>query len=108
MAQSAAAMVAIIGGFLVSRVITLSTEQRGLDRRLREIRERAKDKRKVLAEICQNRRTVSWDIFVDLAVETCAKERGRLSPRQIGENYWVRGVSDFDEMVDMRLGSTPK
>ena len=101
MAQSAAAMVAIVGGFLVSRVITLSAEQRGLERRVREIRESAEDKRRVLAEVRQQRQEVSWDIFVDLAVETCAKRGGRSSPEQLAEAYWVRGVEDFDEMVDM-------
>ena len=101
MAQSAAALVAIIGGFLVSRVITLSTERRGLDRRLREIWESAADKRNLLSEARQSRREVSWHVFVDLAVEDCARERGRSAPELLADDYWIRGVSDFDEMVEM-------
>lgn len=36
-AQSAAALVAIIGGFLVSRLVSLSSEREGLRRRRREV-----------------------------------------------------------------------
>ena len=101
MAQSAAALVAIIGGFLVSRVITLSTERRGLDRRVREMRESAEDKRKLLSDARQSRREVSWHVFVDWAVEACARERGRAAPEQLAGDHWIRGVSEFDEMVEM-------
>lgn len=38
-AQSGAALVAIVGGFLVSRLVTLSAEREGIKRRLREVRE---------------------------------------------------------------------
>lgn len=103
MAQSAAALVAIIGGFLVSRVITLSTERRGLDRRVREIRESAKDKRNLLSEARQSRREVSWHVFVDLALEDCARERGRSTAEQLADDHWIRGVSDFNEMVEMAI-----
>ena len=101
MAQSAAAMVAVIGGFLVSRVITLSAERRGLDRRVREVRERADDKKSILDEVRQSRQDISWDWFLDLAVEESAKGRGNVSSEKLAEDHWVRGVPDFDEMLEM-------
>lgn len=108
MAQSAAALVAIIGGFLVSRVITLSTERRGLDRRIREIRASVQDKRNLLSVARQDRREVSWHVFVGLALEDCARERGTSASEQLADDHWIRGVSDFDEMVEMatRLNTT--
>ena len=101
MAQSAAAMVAVIGGLLVSRVITLSAERRGLDRRVREIRERTDDKKSLLEEVRQNRQNTSWDWFLDLAVKESAKGRGNVSDEKLAEDHWVRGVQDFDEMLNM-------
>ena len=101
MAQSAAAMVAVIGGFLVSRVITLSAERRGLGRRVREIRETAQEKEGVLREVRQNRQDTSWSWFLDLAVEESAKGRGNVSHEKLAKENWVRGVPDLDEMLDM-------
>ena len=101
MAQSAAAMVAVIGGFLVSRVITLSAERRGLDRRVREIRETTQEKESVLREVRQNRQDTSWSWFLDLAAEESAKGRGNVSDEKLAKENWLRGVPDFDEMLDM-------
>lgn len=42
LSQSAAAMVAIIGGFLVSRLVVISSEREGLKRQLKAARERLK------------------------------------------------------------------
>ena len=92
MAQSAAAMVAVIGGLLVSRVITLSAERRGLDRRVREIRERTDDKKILLSEVRQSRQDISWEWFLDLAVEDSAKGRGNVSDEKLAGDRWVRGV----------------
>ena len=101
MAQSAAAMVAVIGGFLVSRVITLTSERRGLDRRVREIGEKTEDKKSILDEVRQNRQDISWDWFLDLAAEESAKARGNVSAERLAEDHWVRGVPDFNEMIEM-------
>ena len=49
-----AALIAIIGGFLISRVITLSSEQSGIRRRLREIKLDIKTKNQLLSEIEEN------------------------------------------------------
>ncbi len=108
MAQSAAAMVAVIGGLLVSRVITLSSERRGLDRRVREIRERTDDKKSLLGEVRQNRQDISWEWFLDLAVEDSAKSRGNVSDEKLAEDHWVRGVPDSDEMLEMATALNTK
>jgi hypothetical protein len=49
-----AALIAIIGGFLVSRVITLSSEQSGIRRRLREIKLDITAKEQLLSEVEEN------------------------------------------------------
>ncbi|AUD14934.1 MULTISPECIES: hypothetical protein [unclassified Planococcus (in: firmicutes)] len=49
-----AALIAIIGGFLISRVITLSSEQSGIRRRLREIMLDIKTKEQLLDEVEEN------------------------------------------------------
>src|SRR5699024_3830435 len=46
---STAALIAIIGGFLVSRVITLSSEQNGINRKLRELNNEINAKKNLLA-----------------------------------------------------------
>ena len=50
MAQSAAALVAIVGGFLVSRVVTLSSERQGLEQRGRELEQRMQGHQERLQE----------------------------------------------------------
>lgn len=91
MAQAAAVLVAVIGGFLVSRVITLSAERRGLDRRVREIKEAAQEKESILREVRQNRQAKSWRRFVNLAVGESAKGRGNVSDEKLAEDHWVEG-----------------
>lgn len=49
--SSTAALVAIIGGFLVSRVISLSSEKNSIVRRLREINNDLKSKKELLNTI---------------------------------------------------------
>lgn len=50
---STAALIAIIGGFLVSRVITLSSEQNGTKRKLKEIKNEIKAKERVYSKIIE-------------------------------------------------------
>ena len=75
MAQSAAAMVAVIGGFLVSRIITLSVERQSLDRRSRELEEKTAEVEAALCRARERRQAMSWDWFVDLAA-TPVRRRG--------------------------------
>ncbi len=63
-AQSAAALVAIIGGFLVSRLVALSMERQGLERRLDEHRAEADRLTRRIAES-------------DAEISECAEKRFR-------------------------------
>lgn len=58
---STAALIAIIGGFLVSRVITLSSEQNGINRKLRELNNEINAKKDALAQV--SKYIISEDAF---------------------------------------------
>jgi|SRR5690625_1248008 len=58
---STAALIAIIGGFLVSRVITLSSEQNGINRKLRELNNEINAKKDLLAKVSEY--VISEDAF---------------------------------------------
>ena len=105
MAQSAAALVAIAGGFLLSRVVTLSSERQGLERRVRDLEQRTQDQAKRLEDAHQRRLAVSWERLVDLAADRCARryeERGSVSPVWLVDEYGVMpGVRTRQEMLDL-------
>lgn len=104
MAQSAAALVAIIGGFLLSRVVTLSSERQGLERRTRELDQRTRDLAGRLQHARQQRRKASWERFVNRAAEDCAEmyeKQGSVSPESLANKYWVRGVPTRKEMLEL-------
>ena len=102
MAQSAAALVAIIGGFLVSRVLTLNSERRGLERRARELKQQTRDQAESRREARLRRATASWDRYVDLVAAECAaryETHGSVSPEWLVERLWLRGVPTREEML---------
>ena len=104
MAQSAAALVAIVGGFLVSRVLTLSSERQGLERRARELEQQTSNQAKRLQEARRRRSDVSWDRYVDLMAAKCAaryENNGSVSPEGLVERFWLRGVPTREEMLGM-------
>lgn len=104
MAQSAAAIVAIVGGFLVSRVVALSSERQGLERRARELEQQTLDQAARLQEVHERRQDESWERLVKLAADKCAERRvehGSVSPEWVVEEYWVRGVPTREEMLDL-------
>ena len=100
MAQSAAAMVAVIGGFLVSRIITLSVERQSLDRRSRELEEKTAEVEAALCRARERRQAMSWDWFVDLAATACAQAWGKMPDPKLAGIYAIRGVSE-SEMLAM-------
>ena len=100
MAQSAAAMVAVIGGFLVSRIITLSVERQSLDRRSRELEEKTVEVETALCLARERRQAMSWDWFVDLAATACAQARGKIPDAELAGIYPIREVSE-SEMLAM-------
>ena len=100
MAQSAAAMVAVIGGFLVSRIITLSVERQSLDRRSRELEEKTAEVETALCRARGRRQAMSWDWFVDLAANPCAQARGKMPDAELADRHPIRGVPE-SEMLAM-------
>lgn len=104
MAQSAAALVAIAGGFLVSRVVTLASERQGLERRARELEQQTQEQAERLRGAHRRRQAVSWEFFVNLAADKCARryeQQGSVSPEWLADEHWVRGVPTRNEMLDL-------
>jgi hypothetical protein len=75
-AMSAAALVAIVGGFLISRVVALVTESHGLDRRILELTRRLDLKRYQLGEVTTERQAVCEDWFDDAHLKEYIATRG--------------------------------
>ena len=104
MAQSAAALVAIVGGFWVSRVWTLNSERQGLERRARELEQQKRDQAKRLKKASRRRSVASWDRYVDWMAAECAaryENDGSVSPEGLVERFWLRGVPTREEMLGM-------
>src|SRR5205085_1660535 len=78
-AQSAAALVAIVGGFLVSRVITLSTERQGLERRLRAAEVERVHARRRLDEASGELLDEDIDSFLGAITDELIERRGELT-----------------------------
>lgn len=74
LSQSSAVMVAIIGGFLVSRLVALSTEREAVRRQLREARESLELARAEYEPAHRLRVEWSQDYFDDLALETLVED----------------------------------
>ena len=103
MAQSAAALVAIVGGFLVSRVVTLASEREGLEQRARDLERQRQDQAELLKGARQRRQATCWEQFVDLAADGCAKRYKKpesVSPGWLVDQYRVHGASR-EEMLDL-------
>ena len=102
MAQSAAALVAIVGGFLVSRVLTLNSERQGLERRARELEQQTSNQAKRLKKAGRRRSAASWDQYVDWMAAECAARYandGSVSPEWLVKRLWLRGVPTREEML---------
>src|SRR5699024_9027209 len=78
---STAALIAIIGGFLVSRVITLSSEQNGINRKLRELNNEINAKKDVLAQV--SKYIISEDAFDFISDNVYELSRGESSLEKI-------------------------
>src|SRR5262249_53680566 len=100
-AQSAAALVAIVGGFLVSRVIAISTDRQGLDRRLRELQERLALKRSQLEEVYVERFAVTVEWFEEHHLGDYVAARGSVgavAKSLYSEQAWIPLGSTAEEM----------
>ena len=100
MAQSAAALVAIVGGFLVSRVVTLASEREGLEQRARDLERQRQDQAERLGEAHHLRQDTCWEQFVDRAAYGVARNYQSLSPERLVDSYWVQGIPR-EEMLNL-------
>ena len=102
MAQSAAALVAIVGGFLVNRVVTLSSERQGLEQRGRELEQRTQGHQERLRKAAQRRQGAAWVPFKDAHIRSCAEryaEYGSVSPEWLAEKVPVVGTTSEDRLA---------
>ena len=103
MAQSAAALVAIVGGFLVSRVVTLASEREGLEQRARDLERQRQDQAERLEKAHDLRQDTCWEQFVDLAALPVARNfqsSGSVSPERLVDPYRVQGIPR-EEMLNL-------
>jgi hypothetical protein len=98
LAQSSAAIVAIVGGFLVSRLVALSSERQGLRRMLREAQERLAllddDYQSAYEYRLQNSKNKFYDFVID---DLISAEGQKLDLDGLTEENIPRG-STFEEM----------
>ena len=104
-AQSAAALVAIIGGLLVSRLVALNIEQGALDRRYSELQDRERLLREQRSEVARQAREIAYDWFRKSYVpKYVAVGGGELPPEE--ERVWFRGANKGDhDQWHRELGS---
>jgi hypothetical protein len=95
-AQSAAAMVAIIGGFLVSRLVTLSAERNTILQRLEDLHSRRTIKTIEYEEAHDARFAVSKSWFVEAHLNNLVDNRGGADPESLLDTIAVG--SSIDEM----------
>lgn len=95
-AQSAAALVAIIGGFLVSRLVSLSSEREGLRRRRREVAARRDLTSDEYEKIHRARLSQSQKTFTDHHLKDVVQAGRPSTPESLLE--WIPRGSSATEM----------
>lgn len=107
-AQSSAAMVAIVGGLLVSRLITLSSERGAASNRLQESEERRSLIERELADAFSERHATSLKWFVEHHASDVADKRGIADRGSLLNEFSVRGTSEAEseEMAQALLDVT--
>lgn len=100
-----AALIAIIGGFLISRVITLSSEQSGIRRRLREINLDIKTKEQLLSEVEENLLKEDREDFIDEYYSELIFDKTPLEVliENMEGSYRGRSTIDLEPVVDELL-----
>ncbi|MFZ6003787.1 MAG: hypothetical protein ACOYXM_07600 [Actinomycetota bacterium] len=93
-AQSAAALVAIVGGFLVSRLVSLASEKQALERRLAELQGRLLIARGRLEEVYEERHAVSVEWFERAVLPFVIKRRGDVSAEEAFDEFFPRGATE--------------
>jgi hypothetical protein len=97
LSQSSAVMVAIIGGFLVSKLVTLSSEREGIRRQLTAARERLAHLHADYGPIHDDRLATSESYFYDVALDKLIEDSDAELAAIIEENV-PRG-SSVDEIT---------
>lgn len=97
-AQSAAALVAIVGGFLVSRVLGLNTERERLLRKYRELRSRAQILGFSYQRLHEERLAVSKEWFLEAHLGKIFDSRGQVSAAELLDDRIPIGSSE-EEMT---------
>lgn len=97
LAQSTAALVAIVGGFLVSRLVTLSSERGALAHRRKDLMARRELFEQQRQEADQERLRVCVEWLWDLGLNDIVKAHGQVDlDAQLDD--WVPRGSDVEEM----------
>jgi hypothetical protein len=98
LAQSSTAIVAIVGGFLVSRLVALSSEREGIRRQLRAALDREALTRNDYEPIHQARLENSKDQFFDAVIDEIIEAEGKhVNLDELTEENIRRG-SSFEEL----------
>ncbi|WP_416174870.1 MAG: DUF2207 domain-containing protein [Bifidobacterium crudilactis] len=99
LAQSAAAVVAIVGGFLVSRLVQLSSEKEGLRRRRTNAQDELKHVTRLFEAARGSRLANSREAFFGWVLDDLVKRDEDFDAQALLEKNIPRG-SSFDEMVE--------
>ena len=98
-AQSAAALVAIVGGFLVSRLITLSGERNAIVHRYDDLRGMRVIKQAEYDEVHADRLAVSTEWFVEHHKDELLANRGNVEVSRLLD--WIPRGSSEEEMREI-------
>jgi hypothetical protein len=96
-AQSTAVLVAIVGGFLVSRLVSLSSERGELLHRRAELAARLELSHAAFADVYAERLAVSRETFRDRQLEVFVDQRGNVDVEAVLSDFTPIG-SSADEM----------
>ncbi|QNO38662.1 hypothetical protein H4J02_06635 [Protaetiibacter sp. SSC-01] len=99
LAQSTAAIVAIVGGFLVSRLVQLSSEKEGLRRRLTNARDEQKHVAQLFEVAHEYRLENSREAFFGWVLDDLVKRDEDFDPQALLEKNIPRG-SSLNEMAE--------
>lgn len=95
-----AALVAIIGGFLVSRVITMSSERKGIERRVREIRNDLLAKRDIYENAEEILLEEDVDDFIRDNLEELVKREKTLEEIVEDDDYNNRSIEELQPYLE--------
>jgi hypothetical protein len=107
-AQSAAALVAIIAGFIASRLLALSAERSGLQSRLRDLNLQLEAKRNELQPIRQRLLDVDAEDFIEDLLDDIVKSKARIELQDVIGKTNLRGFTadDFRPYWDKAISVT--